>query len=366
MQRILPLALLALLGCSPDPPVTQKVDPPRPVRTVVAEARSLATALTLPGEVRPRIETRYGFRTGGKISRRAVSVGDRVAGGQSLAMLDPADVTPALDAGRAQVTAMRTDSELAAVELRRLKELRAQNYISQAQLDRQQAAFDSASARLAAAEAQLRQARNALEFQTLKADAPGIVTAVDAEAGQVVAAGQTVVRVAQSGEQEIALNVPESELQSARDARSWTVVVPALGDRPMQAKLRELSPVADPASRTYPARLTLLGDARGVALGMTAVVQASRANTTGFLLPLSSLYSKDGSPRVWLVDPATSTVQSVPVRTAGFVDEGVRIVDGIRAGDRVVTAGANLLVAGQKVRLLEAPPATATRQAAAR
>jgi membrane fusion protein, multidrug efflux system len=355
MSPMLLIVPLVLLGCTPHP-VADKVEPPRPVRTVVAEPGDVASPITLPGDVRPRVETRYGFRIGGKIAQRHVSVGDRVEPGRVLARLDPADVTPAIEGGQAQVTAMRTERELAGVELRRLQALRARNYISDTQLDRQQAAFDSATARLASADAQLRQARNALAFQALTVGAAGIVTAVEAEAGQVVAAGQTVVRVAQSGEYEIALNIPESDLQAARDARDWQVLVPALGPRPLSARLRELSPVADPASRTYPARLTLEGDTGGVALGMSAVVQASRAAVSGILLPLSSLSSKDGTPRVWLVDPGTSTVRPVPVRTAGFVDEAVRIVEGVRAGDRVVTAGANLLVPGQKVRLLDPRP----------
>jgi membrane fusion protein, multidrug efflux system len=347
----LSLALLAISGCAPEP-VAQKVDPPRPVRSLVVEPRQLASSLTLPGEVRPRIETRYAFRVGGKIAERNVSVGDRVAAGKVLAKLDPADVTPAIDAGLAQAQANRTEVALASVELRRLKDLRERNYISQAQLDRQQAAFDSASSRLQAAEAQLRQARNALAFQVLAAGAPGVVTAVDAEAGQVVSSGQTVVRIAQTGEPEIAVNIPESDLAAVREARGWTVLVPALG-RSLPARLRELSPVADPGSRTFPARLALSGDLRNIELGMTAVVQANRPTGQGYLLPLSSLQSKDGLPRVWVVDPSTSTVQPVLVQTAGFVDDAVRVVSGLGPGDRVVTAGANLLVPGQKVRLVD-------------
>jgi membrane fusion protein, multidrug efflux system len=364
MKPILLLLLpLVLLGCSPRP-VVEKVDPPRPVRTVVAEPAKVPTMIVLPGEVRPRIETRYGFRVGGKIRQRSVSIGDRVAAGQVLARLDPTDVMPAIEAGQAQLIALRTEVDLAAIELRRLQELRVRHYISQAQLDRQQAASDSARARFSAAEAQLKQARNALAFQVLAASAAGVVTAVEAEAGQVVSSGQTIVRIARSGEHEILVNIPESDLQAARDARDWQVVLPALAHRPLQARLRELSPVADPASRTYPARLALTGDTRGVELGMSATVQASRALGPGFLLPLSSLYSRDGQPRVWIVDPASSTVSAVAVQTAGFEDEGVRIVAGVNRGDRVVTAGANLLVPGQKVRLLEAsaaaPPPAAT------
>jgi RND family efflux transporter MFP subunit len=324
------------------------------VRTVVAQPQRVEIAIQLPGEVRPRVESRLGFRVGGKLSQRAVSIGDRVAPGQVLARLDPTDLAPALAAQQAQVVAARTERDLAAVELERLRHLRAQNYISQASLDRQQAAFDAADARLTAAQAQQQQARNAVDFQVLKADAPGVVTAIEAEVGQVVTAGQPVIRVAHTAEREIAVNVPESDLRAVRDARGWAVVVPALG-RTLSGRLREVSPVSDPASRTFAARIALAGDLDGVALGMTTVVQALRSSETAIVMPLSALASVDGRPRVWKVG-ADGTVQPVEVTTAGLLDDAVRVVDGIAPGDRIVTAGANLLRAGQSVRVLDADP----------
>lgn len=364
MRLVLPLsaALLAVLlaACAEKEVTTAKVEPPRPVRTMVVQPQSTAVAIQLPGEVRPRIESRLGFRVGGKLAQRTVSVGDRVVPGQTLARLDPTDLAPALQAQQAQVVAARTDRDLASVELERLRNLRAQNYISQASLDRQQATFDAAQARLLAAEAQQTQARNALDFQVLKADAAGVVTAIEAEVGQVVTAGQPVIRVAQTGEREIALNVPEGDLKVARDTKDWAVVVNALGHRVIPGRLREVSPISDPASRTYPARITLLGDLDGVALGMTAVVQALRPAETSFVLPLSALQSTDGTPRVWRVD-AQNVVTAVEVRTGGLRDDGVRVLEGLKAGDRIVTAGANLLRAGQVVRVLdEAAPAAPT------
>ena len=360
---VLPAALV-LSGCAPRAePV--RTDVPRPVRTVVVQPTVATVAIELPGEARPRIESRLGFRVGGKIAERSVSVGDRVVPGQVLARLDPTDLAPALQAQQAQLTAARVDRDLAVVDLDRLRNLRAQNYISQAALDRQQATHDAAVSRVAAAEAQLQQARNAVDFQVLRADAAGVVTAVEAEPGQVVAAGQAVVRIARAGEAEIAVNVPESALAVARATREWTVVVPALGARTLPARLRELSPIADPSSRTYPARLAVSGDTAGLALGMTAVVQALRPAEPAFVVPLSALHSKDAAPRVWRVDEATMTVQPVEVRTAGLLDDAVRIVEGLRPGDRIVTAGANLLLPGQKVRLLDAAPTARAAPAAA-
>jgi len=355
MRLVLPILLVTTLvvaGCQKAPP--PKVEIPRPVRTMVVQPESGEVALVLPGELRPRVEARYGFRVGGKIAERRVSVGDRVAPGTVIARLDPQDLAPAITAQQAQVQAARTDLKLAQTELARVKELRERQFIAQAQVDRQQAVTDAAVSRLESAEAQLKQARNAADFQVLTADVVGVVVAVEAEAGQVVAAGQTVVRIANTAEKEVLVNVPEPDLPVVRAARSWAVSVPALGVRPLQARLRELSPLSDPASRTYAMRLTLLGDTAGAELGMTAVVRALRVSEPAFVVPLVALHAKDKQPHVWVVDPAKNTVRAVPVTTAGLLDDSVRIVAGLNPGDRVVTAGANLLVAGQAVRIAEA------------
>lgn len=243
-------AVVALAGCR-EPVNAQHEPPPRPVRSVAVTAQPSNLALTLPATVRPRVETRYGFRLGGKIAARLVSVGDTVAPGQVLARLDPQDLAPAIAAARSQLDAAQTELGLAQLELERLRELRERNYVSQAQVDRQQAATDAAQARRRNAQAQLAQATNNEAFQALRADAPGVVTAIDAEAGQVVAAGQSVVRVARGGEYEFELDVPERDLARARATPRWQVVVPALGPQPRSAVLREVSPVSDPASRTF-------------------------------------------------------------------------------------------------------------------
>jgi len=348
-------ALCLLVGCKGKEPEV-KVEAPRPVRSVVAKVTASAGVLSLPGEIRPRIESRLGFRVGGKLLQRNVSVGDRVVPGQVLARLDPTDLAPALQAQQALLESARTDRDLAAVELDRLRSLKSQNYISQGSLDRQQATFDSAVSRLNAAQAQLRQARNAIDFQVMRADAAGVVTAVEAEVGQVVTAGQPVIRVAQTAEREVAVNIPEADLDDVRRVKAWSVLLPALDDRVIAAKIRELSPIADPASRTYAARLTLSGNLDDIALGMTALVQSNAQGGPSYIvLPLSALYSRDGITQVWRIDMSKRTVEPVEVKTAGLLDDSVRIASGISAGDRIVTAGANLLLAGQSVRLLDDP-----------
>lgn len=358
---MLPLRLAAMLGglllatilsgcngqAAPPPP-----EAVRPVRTLVVEERTISHALSLPAEVRPRIEVRYGFRVGGKIAERKVSVGDRVVAGQSLATLDPQDVRPAIDSARATLEAARTELELAESELRRVRELRAQGYVSQGQLDRQQASADAARARVAQAGAGLASARNNSRFQDLRADGPGVVTGVDAEAGQVVAAGQVVIRVAPLDQFELLVDVPEAHRGAVAGIERWRANLPALAGRQFEATLRELSPVADPATRSYAMRLSLLGDTSGIALGMSATVEAVRDSQRGIVVPLTALVAQDGNPGVWLVG-ADGTVARAAVEVGEMRDDGVLVESGLQAGDRVVIAGANLLQAGQKVRLAE-------------
>lgn len=347
---LLPLSAV-LLACQRPAPET--VELVRPVRSMLVEPQAVAGELRLAGELRPRVETAYGFRVGGKLAERLVSVGDRVEPGRLLARLDPTDAAPAVAAAEASLAAARTDAGLAAAELARQQELRQRGFVSAASLERFQAGLDSARAREDAARAQLRQARNTVDFQQLRADAAGHVVSVDAEAGQVVSAGQPVVRIAREGAIEVRVDVPERDLAAARQATDWRVQVPAAGSRVLEARVRELSPVADPASRTYPMRLALQGDLAGLALGMSAVATSARPGMQAFVLPASALHTLDDRPRVWVVDPSTSTVRPVPVGTAGLQGDQVLVVDGLSAGDRVVTAGANLLEAGQKVRVPE-------------
>lgn len=358
-QRLSLLVFLlpfALAACQrPEP---QRVEAVRPVRTVVAQPQPVDSELRLPGELRPRVEIVHAFRIGGRIAERMVSVGDRVAAGQPLARLDPSDTAPVLASAQAALSAAKTDARLAQAELARQQELHQRGYLSEAALDRVRAGREAAQARVDAAMAQLRQAQNAVSYEQLRAAHAGYVASVDAEAGQVVAAGQPVVRIARAGEIEVRVDVPERDLAAARRSARWQVRVPAAGDRTLAARVRELSPMADPASRTYAMRLTVEADAAGLALGMSAVASAVREGQEAvFVLPVTALNTQDRQPRVWLVDPGTSKVRQVPVVTAGLDGDTVRIVGGLAAGDRVVVAGANLLVAGQQVRLADERPA---------
>ncbi len=363
------LAALALGGCgSADDAkaasASAKTEPPRPVRTLQVGMSALADVNYLPGEVRPRYEQRYGFRVPGKIARRLVDVGQVVRAGQALAVLDSADVMPAIHAQAAQVDVARTDWQLQQSELKRQKELRDRGFVSGAALERQSAATEAASARLKAAQSQLANAQNGLAFQTLKADRDGVVVAIDAEAGSVVAAGQSVVRVAQLGEKEFVVNVPERSVALMRQARGFAAHVDAVPGKLYRATLRELAPAADPASRTYAARLAISDADDALKLGMSATVRLDLASEQAIVVPNTALYTRDNTPRVWVVDRATETVRAVEVKLGESTADGVAIASGLKPGDVVVTAGANLLLPGQKVRLLDAAPATRTAAAA--
>jgi RND family efflux transporter MFP subunit len=331
-----------------------KAEPPRPVRTLRLAAGALDDALILPAEVRPRFEQRLGFRVGGKVAQRLVDVGQAVRPGQTLAVMDAADVLPAIAAQRAQVEAARTDEALQQAELKRVRELRDNGFVSSAAFERQDALTQSAAARHAAARSQLAQVSNGLDFQTLRADRAGVVVGVDAEAGSVVAAGQTVLRIAQSGEKEFAVAVPERSLAALKGARRIVAKADAVPGKVYEASLRELSPSADAASRTYAARLSVRNADAALAWGMSAAVHVALSDKPALVVPNSALYTRDATPRVWVVDAATQTVRPVPVTLGASRDEGVVVTQGLKGGEIIVTAGANLLQPGQKVRLMEA------------
>jgi membrane fusion protein, multidrug efflux system len=362
LRNTLALALVAvaLVACGKkeEASAPAKAEPPRPVRVMTVGVSESANAIYLPGEVRARFEQRYGFRVPGKIARRAVDVGQEVKVGQVLATLDSQDVLPAINAQAAQVEVARTDLKFQQSELKRQAELREKGFVSGAALERQAATSDAANARMKSAQSQLANVQNSLNFQTLRAEKAGVVVGIDAEAGSVVAAGQSIVRVAQLGEREITVNVPERAVSQMKSAANFLVVFDALPEKFFRAKLRELAPSADAASRTYAARLSLLDASDEIKLGMSATVRSDLGANKTIVIPNSALYTRDNATRVWLVDRASETVKPVEVKLGASTNDGVAIAAGLNAGDILVTAGANLLQPGQKIRLIESVAAT--------
>jgi multidrug efflux system membrane fusion protein len=344
-------AALLLNACSKAPP--PKAEEIRPVKVLKVGAPNATRAVEYAGEVRPRHETRLSFRVGGKIVERMVEVGSSVRLGQPVARLDHTDLVLAAESAKAQMASLEAERNLAEAELKRYSDLREKNFISQAEYDRRASAFTTADAKLGAVRAQYRQAANQAAYATLSTDTAGVITAIEAEAGQVVTAGQTVARLARPGEKEIAIAIPESQRDLIESAKEFTITLGAAPGRSWKGRLREFSPAADPATRTYGARITVLDADEAMDLGMSARVAVPAAQpVAGVELPVAALYARGDTPNVWVVD-AGGTVRLVPVKTRGVVGEHVVIESGLNAGDRVVVAGANLIRAGQRVRVLD-------------
>lgn len=333
------VAALTLTACNKEAPPAAKME--RPAVTYVVGESGADSANVYSGEIRARHETVLGFRIGGKLVERLVDAGAFVKKGQVLARLDAADTGLQASAAAAQYS-------LAEDDLKRHRELRAQGFISQALLDAKETAFK-------AAEAQAGLARNQAAYATLVSDRAGVVSATLAEVGQVVSAGQPVVRVAQEGEREVAVAIPESRFTSLKVGMPVEVDLSAGGaeTKHLTGRLRELSPAADPASRTYPARVVLNKGGEKVALGMTARVRfGAGERRSGFIVPLTSIFQQGDKSAVWIVAQDRS-VALRPVTVAAYRDDGAWISGGLIAGERIVSAGVHKLTAGEKIKIIE-------------
>jgi RND family efflux transporter MFP subunit len=269
-----------------------------------------------------------------------------------IARLDPADLKLQVESAEAEWNAASTNLAQASAELARYTTLKARGFASIADFDRKQAAKAEADGRLERARRALDLTRNQLGYAELKADADGVITATLAEPGQVVTVGQAVVHLARRGEREALVALPETWLAEARQAKA-TVRLWTEPDRSFAAKLRELSPQADPATRTYAARFTLTDPDDTVALGMTATVQLVRAaDQPSIRLPLSAILNRGEGPSVFVVTDA-DTLALRPVRVASFNEETAFVTAGLGPGETVVTLGVQKLTAGTKVRTIK-------------
>ncbi|WP_427313215.1 efflux RND transporter periplasmic adaptor subunit [Cupriavidus sp. H39] len=342
---------LVLGGCGKPPEPAPEI---RPVRMMQLSPHSGKTAFEFSGDVRPRVESRLGFRVGGKIAARLVDVGAVVSKGQPLARLDPTDLSLAEAGSRAQFEAAQTDRDLAAADLKRYNDLFAKGFISAAEQHRRQASFDAAEARLRQAQAGLRSQSNQTAYAVLHADADGVVTAIDAEVGQVVTPGQPVVRVAQTAEKEVAIGLPEDQVGLLRGLTDVTVHTWAAPQRALPGRVREISAAADPVTRTYATRVSVPNPPADLKLGMTAVVTFVRTGAaTAIRVPLTALLQDHGRDQVWVYDTASGTVKPVAVTLGDAIGNEIEVRQGLAPGQTIVTAGVHLLRPGQKVRPLQ-------------
>jgi RND family efflux transporter MFP subunit len=344
-------AVAVLAGCSPAP--AAKHEEVRPVRTVVAGQSVGAVGATYSGEIRARYESQLGFRTGGKIVARLVEVGGHVKRGQPLMQLDTAQETLQLVAAGADVDAARSRVAQAKVDVQRTEQLLARQFASQAELDHQRLALQQAEAQLRSAQAHQQLNANQRGYTTLVADRDGVVSAITAEAGQVVSPGQPVVTVAADGEREVAISIPEQRVDELRKAHSLKVSVWAFPGRTWTGILRELAPDTDSVTRTYSARITIADpDPALLRLGMTASVLAPDVEGKGELrLPLTAIVDEDGKRKVWVVDKVTQRVSAREVQIGSAQNDSVLVISGLKGGETVVSAGVHMLQPNQHVLL---------------
>src|SRR3954466_8440723 len=290
----LAFAVFALTGCNEK--AAEKAAPTRPVLVTTVHYEAESPERSFVGTIRPRIETDMGFRVPGKVARRLVEVGQTVDLGQPLALLDEIDLKLQAEQAQAEFSAATGVLAQAAASEQRAKDLRAKGWTTDAQMDSARAAADEARARLNRAERQVELTKNSLSYAPLWADARGVVTATLVEPGQVVASGQTAIRVARFAEKEAVVAIPETLVGRAKDGVA-TVTLWSEPDKKYAAKLREVAPSADPATRTYLAKFSLPGAGDSVSLGMTATLTlADPATSRVARLPLSALFSEGGNP----------------------------------------------------------------------
>lgn len=345
-----------LMACSPPP--AQK-EPVRAVRSLVLQSGVTALQSEYAADIRARTESRLSFRVGGKLVRRPVNVGDVVKAGQVLAQLDASDFKLGQDAARATVSAADSQLALNEAEYKRYKELRDQGFISGLELDRREASLKASRAQAEQARAQASVLGNQAAYAVLVADVSGVVTAVEAEPGAVLAAGTPVLRLAQDGPRDAVFSVSEDRspaLRALLDKPGAVRMRPWGSDATLPATVREVAAAADPMTRTFLVKADI--GRTGLRLGQTATVLIEAPAVAGvFKLPLPAVFEQGGKSQVWVIDPVTLTVRAQAIAVLGAEGNLVLVGAGLANGLRVVTAGVHTLTLGQQVRLYAEPGA---------
>lgn len=352
------LVLATLAACSKK---EAPQEPLRSVKLVTVSGSDLNVSGEYSGEVRARVESRLGFQVAGKLVQRPAEPGQRVAAGQLLALIDAKDYQLAAQAAAAQVVSAQSQRDLAAADFKRFEALKAQNFISGADLERRDATLKAADAQLNQAKAQAQAQNNQAGYARLTATQSGVITGVDAEVGQVVSAGQPVVRLAHDGPRDAVFAVSEAMAMALKVGQSLRATLVSTG-QPLQGKVRELAASADPVTRTYTVKLALEASER-LPLGSTVNVLATQlpGSQAGVIkLPTSALRQEGAGTVVWVFDPASMTVNTQPVQVGAVEGNEVVISSGLKPGQQVVSAGVHVLSPGQKVTVYNAPvPAAA-------
>lgn len=348
-------------GCDRQPTNTQP--PVRPVRLVTVGESTASPTVELAGSVKARVESALGFRVGGKVVARSVDVGQTVHKGDVLLRLDPRDYELSVQAARSALTSAKSALELAQSEYKRFDSLHQKGLVSETDLERKRVELSNAQAQVSNAESAASLEGNRVADAALRADSDGVVTALQADVGAVVAAGQPVVTLAKAGEREIEVAIPEDRTAVARSAAA-EVKLWAKPGQAWPARLRELAAAADPVTRTFRARYTVDAPANSLALGqsasLTLKISGPAPSAAGPLsIPSVALVEAQGKSAVWLFDAASSEIRLTPVQVVG-VDGNNVLIAGIPAGSRIAGAGTHILTDHQKVRPMDAAPAAGT------
>jgi RND family efflux transporter MFP subunit len=320
------------------------------VKTITVKIVGSEQSAKYSGEVRGRYESQLAFQVSGKLVRRNVELGSKVHIGDVLMEIDPKDIQQTVNISSAQVLSAQSQLKLAENNLKRYQTLFKQGAVSQAVYEQYENAHSAALAAARMASAQYSQGSNQLGYTELRAVNNGVISNISAESGQVVAAGQAVLTLVQDGEREIEISVPENRHEEIAKARDINVSFWALPEKTTPGQVREISPMADPITRTYKVRITLINPPSELKLGMTASVSTTLDKAAGYApIPLSAIYQTGDKPHVWIVQ--NDTVSLRPVRLGAFGDSSIQVVDGLKDQEIIVTAGVHKLKEGQKIRL---------------
>ncbi|MFZ5733038.1 MAG: efflux RND transporter periplasmic adaptor subunit [Pseudomonadota bacterium] len=343
-------SILLLSGCNEKP--AEQAAPKRPVLVTAVHYEMERPAHSFVGTIRPRIEADMGFRVAGKVAKRLVEVGQAVEVGQPLALLDEVDLKLQAEQAEAEHRAATGVLAQASAAEGRAKDLRGRGWSTEAQMDQARAAADEARARVNRAERSVELTKNALSYATLVADSKGVVTATLIDAGQVVAAGQAAIRVARAGEKEAVVAIPETLVGRAK-AGNASVSLWSEPGKQYVARLREIAPAADAATRTYLAKFSLPGAGDGVQFGMTATLTLSGgSNDRVARLPLTALFSQGEGASLYVVNDKSGELALKPVVVKAYEARDVVIASGVEEGEKVVVLGVQKLDPAQKVKVV--------------
>ncbi len=344
----------SLAGCGEKSP--PPVEPPRPVRFILAPAPVSGVSLSQTGEIHAHDQITLGFRLDGRITSRTVDVGARVYAGQSLATIESESSHNQLLSAQADVESAAAAEHLAALSLKRMTLLMPQGAIARVQLDSAKSDWQSAAARLKSSQATLSNAKNTLSWTTLTAPEDGIITSVSASAGQVVSEGQTVVTLATSGSRDAVFDVADPQLFNANASTPFLITLLANPAVQVSGSLRDVSPQADAQTRTWRIRVTLNNPPEAIALGASVLGQITLPGQSAIRLPAPALTRSQHAAAVFVVDRKTQTVHLRPVVVDRFTVDAVWVKSGIEPGEAVVTAGVSHLRDGEKVSAGEPNP----------